>query len=102
MSTVVLYCWCHSDSASFLLYFTLVRFRLRSSTRSAKYLMPMQLMFCMEPNFQSKHDIKKILYSFIDYVEQPGLFLHVVYWNYDDKNKNCVVFVKAGPLKPGV
>ena len=23
MSTVVLYCWCHSDSASFLLYFTL-------------------------------------------------------------------------------
>ena len=22
MSTVVLYCWCHSDSASFLLYFT--------------------------------------------------------------------------------
>ena len=24
MSTVVLYCWCHSDSASVLLYFTLV------------------------------------------------------------------------------
>ena len=23
MSTVVLYCWCHSDSASVLLYFTL-------------------------------------------------------------------------------
>ena len=25
MSTVVLYCWCHSDSASVLLYFTLVQ-----------------------------------------------------------------------------
>ena len=25
MSTVVLYCWCHSDSASVLLYFTLLR-----------------------------------------------------------------------------
>ena len=24
MSTVVLYCWCHSDSTSVLLYFTLV------------------------------------------------------------------------------
>ena len=24
MSTVVLYCWCHSDSASVLLYFALV------------------------------------------------------------------------------
>ena len=28
MSTVVLYCWCHSDSASVILYFTLVK-RLR-------------------------------------------------------------------------
>ena len=26
MSTVVLYCWCHSDSATFLLYFTFIRF----------------------------------------------------------------------------
>ena len=25
MSTVVLYCWCHSDSASVLLYFTLMK-----------------------------------------------------------------------------
>ena len=28
MSTVVLYCWCHSDSASVLLYFTLMHSRL--------------------------------------------------------------------------
>ena len=27
MSTVVLYCWCHSDSASVLLYFTLSALR---------------------------------------------------------------------------
>ena len=26
MSTVVLYCWCHSDSASVLLYFTFIMF----------------------------------------------------------------------------
>ena len=29
MSTVVLYCWCHSDSASVLLYFTLITLTLK-------------------------------------------------------------------------
>ena len=32
MSTVVLYCWCHSDSASVLLYFTSRKLKIENST----------------------------------------------------------------------
>ena len=52
MSTAVLYCWCHSDSASVILYFTflshlflcrvelVVQFPARSSTKVSLCLLP--------------------------------------------------------------
>ena len=34
MSTVVLYCWCHSDSASVLLYFTFISVEIKMANRT--------------------------------------------------------------------
>ena len=40
MSTVVLYCWCHSDSASVLLYFTLITLQQHFNLQEIKNQVP--------------------------------------------------------------
>ena len=46
MSTVVLYCWCHSDSASVLLYFTLYRMEKLLVRTFDKYRLMITQQYC--------------------------------------------------------
>ena len=51
MSIMVLYCWCHSDSASVLLYFTLLSLQMKKDRWTDKVsILRVACMWCSGPN----------------------------------------------------
>ena len=65
MSIVVLYCWCHSDSASVLLYFTLHMFWWWDQS-------PLNLSFEFRKSFCTVHILQHVLLCYVLWATSSG------------------------------
>ena len=82
MSTVVLYCWCHSDNASVLLYFTLFLFfshnigQLNSSLYDKRYELNKTNLSCLSNNSPPSSACCVFIYQLSQY---DGLLSNIMF-----------------------
>ena len=77
MSTVVLYCWCHSDSASVRLYFTYGMSVIRMVDLETKYFIHIKLAFLVTKLGKSNLN----LLPKVTFLQNMPRDTHRAYWN---------------------